>query len=214
MSSASQRRYAIVVPVKPPAVAKSRLAPLGEEVRRDLVVAFAKDTVAAALASELVAAVLVVTDDHALAADLWQDGAEVIPDGTADDLNGSLVQAAAEVGRRWPDLSVAVLCADLPALRPEELSLALQLADPARQSFVADASGEGTTMLAAPSWERVAPRFGGGSRAAHLDAGAAEILDPGIRSLRRDVDTPADLAEARGLGVGDYTVQVARGHRL
>ena len=214
MSSAVPRRYAVVVPVKPPAVAKSRLAPLGEEVRRDLVVAFAKDTVAAARAAGLVAEVLVVTDDHVLAAELWQEGAEVIPDGTADDLNGSLVQAAAEAGRRWPDLSVAVLCADLPALRPDELDLALRLADADGQSFVADAAGGGTTMLVASTCDLLAPRFGSGSRLAHLEAGATEITDPGIPSLRRDVDTPADLGEARDLGVGEYTAQVARGHRL
>ena len=92
-----EARFGVVVPVKPPAVAKSRLGGLGDDVRRALASAFAADTVEAALASERVACVLVVTDDHGLARDLADPGVEVIPDGAADDLNASLVQAAAEL---------------------------------------------------------------------------------------------------------------------
>src|SRR4051794_21453954 len=97
-------RYAVLVPVKPPAVAKSRLGDLGDHARRDLAAAFAADTVEAVLGCRLVSRVLVVTDDHVLARGLSELGADVIPDGTTVDLNGTLVQAAAEMHRRDPTL--------------------------------------------------------------------------------------------------------------
>jgi len=69
---------------------------------------------------------------------------------------------------------------------------------------VADATGHGTTAVLAPSLELFHPRFGHDSRRAHLDAGAFEIT-AAVPGLRRDVDTPAELAEALGLGVGART---------
>jgi 2-phospho-L-lactate guanylyltransferase len=199
--------YGVVVPVKPPRVAKSRLAPLGDEVRRRLVVAFATDTVMAALRTPEVRAVMVVTDDHLLARGMADHGAHVIPDGVADDLNASLVQGAAETARRWPGVRLAALCADLPALRPAELSAALRAAGD-RMSFVADADGTGTTAYFAPDVADFDPRFGAGSRAAHLAAGGTEILEPGLVTLRRDVDTTDDLRHALELGVGTRTSSV------
>jgi 2-phospho-L-lactate/phosphoenolpyruvate guanylyltransferase len=207
-------RYGIVIPVKPPAVAKTRLLGLGDQARRDLVVAFAVDTVTAALESPVVDVVLVMTDDFAFASGLAELGAEVIPDGTTDDLNGSLQQAAAELHRRWPDLRLAALCADLPALRPEELTRALAAAADDGQSFVADTEGVGTTVLVAASPGQFTPRFGAGSRTEHLSEGAAEIDLADIPSVRRDVDTPADLAAAIELGVGSRTSMVTTGLRL
>ena len=205
MSSTPPPRFGVIVPVKPPAVAKSRLAPLGDAVRRDLVVAFAVDTVTAVLEAPLVGEVLVVTDDHLLAQDLADLGVQVLPDGATDDLNGSLVQAAAELHRRRPDLSPVALCADLPALRTEDLTRALVEAGRHDVAFVADAQGVGTTLLTARHLDDFAPRFGAGSRAAHLDAGAHEVTALDVPSLRRDVDTPADLDAAIALGVGSCT---------
>jgi 2-phospho-L-lactate guanylyltransferase len=214
MSNASSSDYCVLVPLKPAAHAKSRLGPLGDETRRALVAALADDTVAAALATPRVAQVLVVTDDHVLAAQLSRSGAHVIPDGVADDLNASLVQAAAEADRRWAGLGVAALCADLPALSSEELALALEVASHHPAAFVPDAAGEGTTMLAASALPDFTPRFGPGSREAHLADGAHEIREVDVPTLRRDVDTPADLIEARELGVGPSTAAVLAGHRL
>jgi 2-phospho-L-lactate/phosphoenolpyruvate guanylyltransferase len=209
--SSSSATFGVVVPVKSPSVAKSRLGGLGDDVRRALAVAFAADTVAAALACARVAAVLVVTDDHVLARELADGGAEVIPDGAAGDLNASLVQAAAELVRRHPGLHLAALCADLPALRPADLARALDAAPPERMGFVADADGVGTTAVTSPDLETFRPCFGHGSRAEHLEVGAAEIDLAGLESLRRDVDTPADLAEVLRLGIGPRTSRVAAG---
>jgi 2-phospho-L-lactate guanylyltransferase len=207
------RRYAVLVPVKPPAVAKSRLRGLGDGPRIDLATAFAADTVTAVLACDLVARVLVVTDDHRLARGIADLGVQVIPDGTTD-LNGTLVQAAAEMHRRDPDLGLVALCADLPALRPAELSLALGAADPVRMSFVADEERVGTTAVVAPTLEAFRPSFGPGSRQRHLADDAHEVDGIDVPGLRRDVDDPDDLARAVALGVGHRTAMVTTTLRL
>lgn len=207
----SRRRFGVVVPVKPPAQAKSRLSGLGDAVRRELAAAFALDTVAATLAADGVALVLVVTDDHRLADALRGLGAVVIPDGVAGDLNASVAQGAAEVRRQLPSVPVAALCADLPALRSAHLDAALDAAPADRMGFVADADGVGTTLVTAPDLTSFRPRFGPGSRDLHLDDGAVEIEVPGAPSLRRDVDTPDDLAAALRLGIGARTARVAAG---
>jgi 2-phospho-L-lactate guanylyltransferase len=200
-------QYAVLVPVKRTAVAKSRLGGLGEGVRRELATAFAADTVAALLASEVVARVLVVTDDHQLAGMLRSQGADVMPDGTSD-LNGTLVQAAAEVHRRDPELRLAAVCADLPALRPGEVADAFAATHPSRMSFVSDQDRVGTTAVVAPELAEFRPSFGNGSRAQHLQAGAFEVDGVDVPGLRRDVDDPAGLSEALRLGVGARTARV------
>jgi 2-phospho-L-lactate/phosphoenolpyruvate guanylyltransferase len=206
----SSPSFGAVVPVKPPSVAKSRLAGLGDGVRRALASAFAADTVESTLACELVAAVVVVTDDHALAGELASTGVHVIPDGASDDLNATLVQAAAELLRRHPGLGVVAVCADLPAMRSEDLAAVLGAAPEHTMGFVADADGVGTTVLTAPDLPSFRPAFGEGSRLEHLALGATEIrLD--VPSLRRDVDTPEDLAEASRLGLGPRSSHVSAG---
>jgi 2-phospho-L-lactate guanylyltransferase len=201
-------RFAVLVPVKPPAFAKSRLRDLGDTARRDLATAFAVDTVAAALACGAVAVVLVVTDDHELARGLAGPGVEVIPDGTADDLNATLRLAAAEMVRRRPGLHLVALCADLPALRPDELATALFAARGAGMAFVADADGKGTTAVMASDLDSFRPAFGTGSRQRHLDAGAYEVDRVDVPTLRRDVDDRDALTEAVRLGVGERTAFV------
>ena len=96
-----------------------------------------------------------------------------------------------------------------PPLRPGELGRALDAAHEEEMSFVADADGVGTTMVVAPDLDRFRPAFGHGSREVHLDLGAHEIGLDDVPSLRRDVDTPADLASALALGIGPHTARVA-----
>ncbi|MBB6626602.1 2-phospho-L-lactate guanylyltransferase [Nocardioides sp. KIGAM211] len=199
----SLQQYAVVVPVKPPAVGKSRLVRATDDDRRALAAAFALDTVSACLAASRVAQVLVVTDDVPFAAQLGRLGCAAIPDGVSGDLNGSLREAAAEARRRWPDLVGVALCADLPALRPEDLDAALAAALPGRAAFVADAERVGTTLYTAP-YDEFDPRFGVESREAHLDAGALEIAGD-LVTLRRDVDDTEDLRAAAALGLGPHT---------
>jgi 2-phospho-L-lactate/phosphoenolpyruvate guanylyltransferase len=195
--------YVVLLPVKPPSRGKSRLE-VDPVRRRALAAAFALDTARACLGAERVTAVLAVTDDARFAADLRAAGCETIPDGVAEDLNESLRLAAAEARRRWPEAVPVAVCADLPALRSGDLDAALASYDGVgRPAFVTDRAGVGTTMYAAP-YDGFDPRFGPGSREAHLRAGAREV-DGGLASLRQDVDDAEALAAAAGLGVGTST---------
>ena len=198
-----EQEHVVLVPVKPPAVGKSRLVGLPTELRRELAVAFALDTVTACLATSGVGAVLAVTDDAAFSQRLAALGCEAVPDGVAGDLNACLRLGAAEAVRRWPRLSPVALCADLPALRPVDLESAIRTLPVEAPSFVADAAGTGTTMYAAPlaSFD---PRFGTDSREAHLRAGAVAV-EGDLVSLRQDVDDLDDLHRVLRLGVGPHT---------
>jgi 2-phospho-L-lactate guanylyltransferase len=202
-------RWDLVVPVKSPRVGKSRLAAAFGDDRPGLALAFAQDTVAAALASRAVRTVSVVTGDQRAAAALAELGARIVAEPAGGGLNAALEQGARAVLRERPAASVAALNADLPALRPDELSLVLAAAAAGGRSFLADAAGVGTTLLAARPGHPLAPAFGGPSRARHLASGAREIPLAGVDSVRRDVDTPEDLRVALALGVGPRTAAAA-----
>jgi 2-phospho-L-lactate/phosphoenolpyruvate guanylyltransferase len=199
--------WILAIPVKRTAIAKSRLAAAYPQHRPELARAFALDTTAAALASGLVRAVLVVTDDPVVAADVTAVGARVVPDLAADGLNGALRYGATIAAAEFPGHGVAALSADLPALRPAELTAVLA-ACVAPRSFVIDQPGTGTTLLAASAGVELDPRFGVGSALAHQASGAVPIDVPNMESVRRDVDTAADLAHAVQLGVGPATADV------
>jgi 2-phospho-L-lactate guanylyltransferase len=202
-------RWSLVIPVKVLALAKSRLAGLAGAQRAALALAMAADTVAAAVACPAAAGVIVVTDDSRAAAVLAGLGAVIVPDLPASGLNPALRHGAEAAAARWPGTGTAALTADLPALRPAELAAGLAAAAQWPQAFVPDASGTGTTLYAARSGTPFRPRFGSGSAASHRAAGAAELLLPGLASLRRDVDSPADLAAAAGIGLGSRTAALA-----
>ena len=201
--------WSLVVPVKVLARAKSRLAALAGPHRPQLALAMAADTVAAALVCPEVARVVAVTDDPRAERALAQLGAIVVADEPDDGLNAALRHGAALAAARWPGTGIGALAADLPALRPGELGMGLRAAARWQQAFVPDAAGTGTTLYAVCPPAEFQPSFGPGSARRHRAAGAAELAFPGIESLRRDVDAPADLREATGLGVGPRTAEVA-----
>lgn len=206
---APHSEWSLVLPVKSLTLAKSRLGPFAGEHRAALALAFALDAVTAALACPSVARVLVVTQDPSAGAQLARLGALVVSDEPGGGLNPALAYGAEAARRLAPDAPLAVLSADLPALRSAELAQVLAAAAGPGRSFLADSPGLGTTLLACLPGRPLAPRFGDGSRARHAAGGAAE-LDPGdVPSVRRDVDTGADLREALALGVGPHTAAVA-----
>ena len=197
--------WGLVVPVKRLELAKTRLSSYGDDVRRDLALAFALDVVTAALDAVTVAEVVVVSDDetarHALAA----IGARVVADTPDAGLNPALEHGA---GQLDAGSGIATVSADLPALRPHELDAALSAVPAGGRGFVVDVTGTGTTLLAASPGVPLGPAYGESSREVHLRSGAVEL--PGAPGLRLDVDTPEDLQAALALGVGRATADVVR----
>lgn len=124
-----------VIAVKSLDLAKSRLSDrLRPEHRARLVLAMLGDTVTAASATPQVRSVTVVTPDPAVA-ELARDlGAQVHPEpriADSDGLNTALSDAAAALRERHGPVELLALQADLPALRPAELSDMIATAPPA-----------------------------------------------------------------------------------
>ncbi len=176
--------WTVLIPLKRLEAAKTRLrGALPGVPHDDLVLALARSTVAAARQSPLVRRTAVITNQSGL-------DAETIP-----DLHGDLNEAIREAARLITG-PVAVIPADLPALRPQELTEALALAE--QRSFVPDTEGTGTVLLACPKG-LLDPHFGPGSALRHEQSGAVR-LHGAWPTLRRDVDTAADLAAVEALG--------------
>ncbi|CAN5573868.1 2-phospho-L-lactate guanylyltransferase [soil metagenome] len=209
LTTAPTRPWCVLVPVKRLDLAKSRLAAVAGPLRGDLALAVAADTVSAALGCSVVRRVVAVTDDARARVELSALGALVIADEPDAGLNPALAHAAQQVRAADPQCVVAALSADLPALRPAELAVALSDALLHPRSFVADAAGVGTTLLAALSGVALDPRFGVRSRQRHASSGGFELTGTAYPTVRRDVDTEADLWDAVRLGVGPRTRSVA-----
>ena len=197
---------AAVIALKPMELAKSRLA-VPDPLRRRLAWTMALDTLSALCRA--LSHVLVVSDQPALEARLRHAGvaAEVISESGHVGINSALSRGALSLhGQGYR--SVLACVGDLPALRPESVLRILDATLAHERSFVADASGIGTTMLIAHDVD-LAPQFQGRSAAAHHASGAVSLSDEAVGwpivDARRDVDTEADLAAAIGLGVGPAT---------
>lgn len=203
-------QWTLVIPLKPLERAKSRLtASTGDTLRPGLALAFAQDTVAAAVACPAVRDVVVVTDDGLAGRELAALGARIVRDEPAGGLNAALAHGTAAVRAMRPESAVAALNADLPALRPLELARVLDGAARFPRSFLTDAAGIGTTLLSAAPGMELRPAFGEASRSRHAASGAGELPLDGVDSVRQDVDTGDDLRAALALGVGPRTATAA-----
>nr|BFD82482.1 2-phospho-L-lactate guanylyltransferase [Streptomyces sp. Xyl84] len=203
-------QWTLVIPLKPLSRAKSRLSDTAHDgVRPHLALAFAQDTVAAALDCPAVADVAVVTDDRLAARELAVLGARIVPDAPRAGLNAALAHGAATVRAAGGARPVAALNADLPALRPAELARVLDAATEFPRAFLADAAQIGTTLLAVAPDQELRPAFGTGSRSRHRESGAVELRLDAVPSVRQDVDTGDDLRAALALGVGPRTAAAA-----
>jgi len=207
------RAWALVVPVKATRSAKTRVVtqPEGLIDNASLATAFAYDTVESALASTRVRTVYVVTDDEQIAGGMRELGAAVVTERSALPVESpgfSRLNEAIRMGelaaRAAGATHVAALTADLPALKPADLSAVLDAAARHARCYLADSTGIGTSLLAAGPGADLDPRFGYDSAAAHAADGAVAIDVPAT-SVRTDVDTIDELADASTLGLGPRT---------
>jgi 2-phospho-L-lactate guanylyltransferase len=207
-----QKPWAVVVPVKRLAVAKTRLGLPGVQ-RAHIALAMAEDTIRACVGAAGVRRVVVVTDDPEGAAMAAAAGALVVADEPDAGLNPALRHGARHAagldvgadGGGAAGLGIVTVSSDLPALTSADLDAVLRAAATHARAVVADAAGTGTVLLAAATVAEFHPAYGERSRAAHVRDGAVDLTDQANARLRRDVDTTADLDDAARLGVGPAT---------
>ena len=205
-----EQEWVLVLPVKHARHGKRRLhGDLPERAadeRSALARAIAVDALDAARACRLVRALVVVTGDPVVAEHARAAGDDVLG-GDDQGLDAAVSSGLAHATRRWPRLGHAVLLADVPALRPEQLEQALHAAATHPRAFVPDLEGSGTVLLATRAGVDARPAFGAGSAGRHERLGAVR-LELDLPGLRRDVDTLDDLRGAVALGVGAATQAV------
>lgn len=206
----SRPRWVVVIPVKRATRGKSRLDVPGAD-RADLARAIALDTIEAAARCELVLQVVVVSDDAALARESAMIPAlRFVPEGEPHGLDAAVATGVTAID---PDgrMPRAALLGDLPALRPGDLADALRAAASLPRAVVADAEGTGSTLVTASAGVGWTSSFGEGSFARHVDLGCEPLQIPDASTLRRDVDTAAQLEAARALGLGPRTAALLAG---
>lgn len=187
------QRFTAVVPVKPLALAKSRLD-LPADQRRSLALAFAVDTIIALRGSPLVAGVVVVTSDPDVVRRVRPLGVRLVTDAGCG-LRAAITDGAQVAALGRDHAGVAVVPADLPCLRADDVTRVLVDAAGHTGAFVPDLAGTGTTLLVSPPGRAVVTRYGPGSAAAHAALGLHRLADAPV-GARRDVDTLADLKAA------------------
>lgn len=209
--------WTVIVPMKAPTHAKSRLratvrgqVPVPDATA--LATAFLRDVIDASRHAKRVGRVLVISPDPIVEMVVAESDCGFVqedpsPAGTAiRGINRAIVQAVAHVRGSHPTTSVVVLTGDLAALTSDSLDAALELSEIFDgPCFVADQHGTGTTALMLPGAVWTAPAFGIDSAAAHVAAGVTDISGEVGLDLRSDVDTAADLDAAIELGVGAHT---------
>jgi 2-phospho-L-lactate/phosphoenolpyruvate guanylyltransferase len=196
--------WTVVIPVKPAAAAKTRLADAGTD-RATLARAIALDTITAAAAAERVSAVIVVTDDPEVsAAARAVAGVTVIGEPDPAGLDAAVAAGMRAAG----PTARAALLGDLPALAPADLDAALETAEQHERAFVRDAEGTGSTLVTARAGAVWLSAFGDDSASRHRLLGCIDLGIPAGSTLRRDVDTVEQLAEAAALGLGARTAAI------
>jgi 2-phospho-L-lactate guanylyltransferase len=195
---AAPSRIAAIIPVGTLEGAKSRLGEtLDAEERQDLAERLLARTVAAALAVERLADVLVISPDREVLQRAARHGARTLRQRTLG-LNAGLAEARADVIAGGAD-AILILPIDLAFVSAEALAALLDpLSRPDAVSavvLVTDRHGTGTNALALRPPEVIEFAFGPGSRRTHretADAAGARYTEVG-GPLVFDIDTAADL---------------------
>ncbi len=182
-----------IVPQSHLRAAKTRLAAvLAPDARAALALRLLGRVCAALRATPDVAGLTVVSPDPSVR--VWGDrnGYAVTLD-PGYGLNAALAYAR---GARDPRQDVLIMAADLPWLRPADVTALLRARREGRVVLAPSKDGAGTNALALPGRRQFTPAFGAGSRVAHRREAALrgleviEVVRPG---LAFDVDTPDDL---------------------
>jgi 2-phospho-L-lactate guanylyltransferase len=183
-----------VLPVKPLAEAKSRLAPdFDAEARAKIARALLEDALTLCKSSPFLSWWVVSRDPEVL--EMARNAGLDPLEETGDELNQAVMQGVAavlEVGAS----SVTVVPADVPLAWAGDLEDLLDTGATSDAVVVPAARGGGTNALYLSPPNLMAPRFGPASLQAYLSAAESGGLRCSLLSLPRfalDIDTPEDV---------------------
>ncbi len=187
----------VLIPVKPLARAKTRLAAVLSPAEREALVRHMLDDVLAALAAAPgIAGIALVTADPAVARIGAEHGLRVLPE-SGSGLNAALHDAIATLAGEGVG-TLLVLPADVPLFDTATLEQlrAAQRAAPALTLVAASADGGTNALLLSPP-DLLPPAFGTGSCAGYCRAAQELGVAPVLLDLPQaalDIDRPEDLA--------------------
>jgi 2-phospho-L-lactate guanylyltransferase len=185
-----------LLPAKPLALAKTRLAPLLTDADRARVAAAMYTDVLHALATaDAIEAVVVVTADPTLAGHARRVGAIVVDEGAPRGLNGA-VMLGTDAAVRLGATSVLVVLSDVPLVQPGDIDDLLRRNPLQGARVVPSKEGTGTNAMLRTPPTVFPSRFGGRSLERHVAAAEhAGIPCTVVRNARLelDLDTPEDL---------------------
>jgi 2-phospho-L-lactate/phosphoenolpyruvate guanylyltransferase len=197
-----------VVPLKSPDNAKSRLAGvLDAASRRALFFAMARHVLQTLRATAGIERVLVVTTSPEVARRARELGAEILLQpheaGTAQACRFAL--ASGVLGAHQPVLFVS---GDLPLISTHAITALLQHAAPAPSVVIApDRRRQGTNALWCSAANVIAPSFGPGSYARHIELARERGIAVTIHAeeaLGLDIDDVADLRQLRSAAPDEW----------
>lgn len=209
-----------IVPLKTPALAKSRLHPLlSDAERRDLYFIMARKVIGALKATPGIDKVLVVTASNLIQRFAMKLGAEVIlqaeDKGTAAAFAYAITQLSSREPAEYPK-RLLMIPGDLPLISSAELSLLIsQSATHPGVCIVPDRQRIGTNALLCSPPEAIPPCFGSDSFNKHLAAAkdrgiTVQVYESAALSLDIDVSDDLDLLRAHFIGLPDSVDAVLR----
>ena len=194
MRSAGRSAVSAVVPMKPLAQSKTRLAAaLSPERRAELSLAMLRSVLAALRLSRMARAI-VVGGDARVRAEAGEHGAEWRADDFGD-LNAALAAAFRDL--RADGTPAAYIPADLPLLAPADVDALLKASQDGAALALCPAHDGGTNaIIVPPTAAGFAPLLGIGSFRRHKTGARRLGLNPRIvriPAFERDLDTIEDL---------------------
>jgi 2-phospho-L-lactate guanylyltransferase len=186
-----------VIPVKPFALGKSRLA-LGEGERAAINRGFLTHVLGVAAAVLPASHIVIVSHDEDALAMARAAGARALREDGVGGLNDALAQGARFADERGAQ-GVLSLFTDLPDLTPDDLHAMLGAFSGGNLVLAPDEQGSGTNAMLMPP-NRVPYRHGADSLWRHLEAARDAQVDFALvrrTGLMRDVDTADQLRVAR-----------------
>lgn len=199
LSRAYRQQWSVLVPVRDFRSGKSRLR---REISDEVVTLLARhlllNLLDELLACDEISRILVVSDTD-LSREINISGVDHYVQRPGGDLNDAVAEGREYLALLEPTAPVLVMHADLPTAKTSEITHLLHRLDrSARDSYLPDRAGLGTTLLAFLPGSKRMSSFGVGSAWRHDALGFDRISLPRESGLRNDLDTAEDHVRLMG----------------